>query len=107
MLPQKNDLILITGGASGIGYGIATHCKKRGATVIIIDSDVNAIRKALADDPSLICFKVDVSQQAEVADIFKHLKKKFRESITSSTALVCVDLLGNYGLRLSSSFNTQ
>jgi NAD(P)-dependent dehydrogenase (short-subunit alcohol dehydrogenase family) len=59
--------ILITGGASGIGAGIATRLAKDGARIIIADRDQKA---ALPNTRSVHC---DISVEAEVNQLISDI----------------------------------
>ncbi len=58
--------ILITGGASGIGAGIATRLAKDGARIIIADRD----KAALPNTRSVLC---DISVEAEVQQLISDI----------------------------------
>jgi NAD(P)-dependent dehydrogenase (short-subunit alcohol dehydrogenase family) len=88
MMDESNGLkrlegrvALITGGAQGIGRAIAGLFHKQGACVFILDCDVNAARKAVAElsseNPSLPvwCLAADLGDPAQVASAVKELRK--------------------------------
>lgn len=46
MLPIKNAVAVITGGASGIGYSLAEYWIQQGGKAVLADIDTNALDKA-------------------------------------------------------------
>ena len=57
----KNQVVIVTGGARGIGFGIARRFVKLGAKVVLFDMEENSLRKAVRiweDETS--CEKVSV-----------------------------------------------
>jgi len=56
---------IITGGARGIGYAVATRLSEAGARVALFDSDANGVEKAAATLDA-IAFEVDVRDSAAV-----------------------------------------
>lgn len=58
ILEIKNTIILVTGGASGLGRGIAEHLKEQGASVVIADKNADAL--ALLKD-KFDCHVLDVT----------------------------------------------
>ncbi|MED7787675.1 SDR family oxidoreductase [Francisella sp. 19X1-34] len=78
----SNKTVLITGGASGIGLGIVNFCISNGVDqIILLDSDELAISELVKKYPEkkIICFKVDISNERKVDDIFKHLKDRVQD----------------------------
>ncbi|HYG37341.1 MAG TPA: SDR family NAD(P)-dependent oxidoreductase [Cytophagales bacterium] len=66
----KNNIILITGGSSGIGLELARNFISRGNQVIICGRSLEKLSKAKADLPQVIIFQCDVSIAAERTRLF-------------------------------------
>ncbi|MCP3725902.1 SDR family NAD(P)-dependent oxidoreductase [Paraburkholderia sp. CNPSo 3272] len=52
----KDDVVLITGGGSGLGAGVARHCLAEGAKLAIMDisgAKLDSLRSELGDEPLL------------------------------------------------------
>ncbi|OWA33479.1 short-chain dehydrogenase [Saccharibacillus sp. O16] len=62
--------ILITGGASGIGWAFAQRFAERGNTVIICGRREEALQEAKAQIPELITRVADVSLESERIELF-------------------------------------
>lgn len=74
----QGKIILITGGAQGIGEATARLCAERGARVIIVDvkdkgEDTAASIRAEGGDARF--YKVDVRLQEQVANLFEQVKQ--------------------------------
>ena len=70
----KNKRVLVTGGASGIGYATAQRFVNEGCRVVILDNDPTALDVARSELPSLaggVCADVSTPEDVEVA--FKQL----------------------------------
>ncbi|MGM0951865.1 MAG: SDR family oxidoreductase [Pseudomonadota bacterium] len=70
-MTQQLPAILITGGAQGIGKGIASHFLNKGWRVVVFDQDAEAIkacRQDFGDPDNLRLINMDVSQEPEVID---------------------------------------
>ena len=67
----SNNKILITGGATGIGLGLAERFLKEGNTVIICGRRESALKEAQDKFPQLITKKCDVSNVSEREDLLK------------------------------------
>jgi len=72
IMDMKNKIVLITGGASGIGRASAFAFAKSGASVYIIDIDIagaNAVvDEIVASGGQAISHKVNVTKEHEVAE---------------------------------------
>lgn len=68
--------ILVTGGASGIGYAIAKRFIEDGDRVLICDVDEDALEKAQAALPGLLATRCDVSVQEEVDALFDVVRRE-------------------------------
>ncbi|QRR04242.1 SDR family NAD(P)-dependent oxidoreductase [Dyadobacter sandarakinus] len=66
----SNNKILITGGASGIGLGLAERFIQENNTVIICGRREDALREAAAKFPQLIIKQCDLSIEAERIALF-------------------------------------
>ncbi|WP_404364452.1 SDR family oxidoreductase [Marinobacter sp.] len=69
-MTQKPPVILITGGAQGIGKGIASYFLKKNWQVVVCDQDAEANRACREDfgrPDNLLLIDMDVSREAEVA----------------------------------------
>ncbi|WP_395942963.1 SDR family NAD(P)-dependent oxidoreductase [Brevundimonas sp.] len=66
----KDQAIIVTGGASGIGHAAALELARQGANLIVADFDIDGAQKAAAEAEALgvkaFAFKVDVSDPAAV-----------------------------------------
>ena len=79
MLENKN--ILITGGARGIGRGIAQACLDAGASVAIIDIDKMSVEKTMKELKTvggqlLIGEEVDVANEKNVESVFEKVNRE-------------------------------
>lgn len=74
--------ILITGGSSGIGLGMAAFFLKAGSTVIICGRRESELAKAKAQYPALITYSADVGDAEEVGFFMtqEHLGISCKES---------------------------
>ena len=59
--------VLITGGASGIGFGLARRFAARGDTVALCDANAEAVASAADALPGAICRQADVTDEAQMA----------------------------------------
>ena len=61
----KDQVVIVTGGAAGIGGAITTVLMQRGACVVAVDIDEEAGRQKAAEDPHKIIFlKGDISKKS-------------------------------------------
>ncbi len=75
----KNKKIIISAGASDIGWATAKICLSRGAFVYICDLDLkslNKIRKHSLNNKRLFSYNCDASNEEEVSNFFNQIKKK-------------------------------
>jgi NADP-dependent 3-hydroxy acid dehydrogenase YdfG len=73
MSTLQGKRVLITGGATGIGFGIAEACAQAGATVAIAGRREDKLREAAATwqgTPKMLCHAVDVADRASVKALF-------------------------------------
>lgn len=70
----KNKIVIITAGASGIGYNIAKGFIGGGATVFVCDIDKNKVDSINKNDDNIHAFVADVGKYQEVEAFFKFIK---------------------------------
>ncbi len=81
-LSLQNKKIIISAGASGIGWATAKICLSRGAIVYLCDIDnklLNKIQKHPLNNKKLFSYKCDASDEYEVSNFFNQIKKKTKK----------------------------
>ena len=73
----SGDVIIITGGANGIGAALATACVNAGATTIVCDVDEAAANALLKAVPKLHFRGLDVSDRAAVFSTIAAIDAEF------------------------------
>ena len=69
-----NKTILITGGATGIGFALAAALAQRNNRVIITGRKLDKLREAAGQIPTLLYFQSDITHPASVDELFAKLK---------------------------------
>ncbi len=75
----KNKKVIISAGASGIGWATAKLFLNRGATVFICDIDKKLIKKTKKhpkNNKKLFSYECDASNEKQVSTFFKQILKK-------------------------------
>ncbi len=78
----KNKKIIISAGASGIGWSIAKLFLSRGATVFICDVDKKLIiktKKHPLNNKKLFSYECDASNENQVSEFFKQVSRKTKK----------------------------
>ncbi len=81
-LSLQSKKIIISAGASGIGWAIAKVCLSKGAIVYLCDIDVkslNKIKKHPSTNKRLFTYECDASDEYEVSNFFNQIKKKTKK----------------------------
>ena len=81
-LSLNNKKIIISAGASGIGWATAKICLSRGAIVYICDIDAKSLKKVQKhplNKKKLFAYKCDASDEYEVSDFFNQVSKKTKK----------------------------
>ena len=76
----KNKKIVISAGASGIGWAITKACVAKGALVYLCDVDpraINKIKKHRLHNKQVFASEMEASDETEVIDFFNKIRKKF------------------------------
>jgi NAD(P)-dependent dehydrogenase (short-subunit alcohol dehydrogenase family) len=75
----KSRIAFVTGGANGIGYGVAGALLAAGARVAIGDVNAKALEEATAklDSPNLLSLMLDVTSRASVCEAISSCVRKF------------------------------
>ena len=80
-LNLKNKKIIISAGASGIGWATTKICVAKGALVYLCDVNpkaINKVKKHPSYNNRIFVSEIDASNETEVIDFFEKVKKKFR-----------------------------
>ena len=78
----KNKKIIISAGASGIGFAIAKVCLSKGAIVYLCDineKQINRLRKHPLNNKRLFSYVYDASNEYDVSNFFLEIKKKTKK----------------------------
>lgn len=74
----KNKVVVITGGNSGIGFGIAEAFKNEGAKGVIVGRNQETLKNAVAQlGDNFIAINADVTNHADLERMFKQTSEKF------------------------------
>jgi uncharacterized oxidoreductase len=68
-MKPKNNIILITGGATGIGFALASRLISSGNTVIVCGRSQEALNHAATQLPKLITRRCDVTSDSDRQDL--------------------------------------
>ena len=77
----QNKKIIISAGASGIGWATTKICVAKGALVYLCDVDpkaINKVKKHPSYNKRIFVSEIDASDETEVIGFFHKIKKKFR-----------------------------
>ena len=77
-LSLKNKKIVISAGASGIGWAITKACVLKGAIVYLCDIDhkaLNKVKKHPLHNKRIFIYDIDASIEIEVIDFFGKMSK--------------------------------
>jgi len=77
----KNKKIIISAGASGIGWAITKVCVEKGASIYLCDVDskaINKVKKHSLYNKRIFVSEADASDEIQVIDFFRKIKKKFK-----------------------------
>src|SRR5882672_841686 len=72
-----DSVIVITGGANGIGRALAEAAAQAGGRVVILDLDRAAMEAAAATSPLISCRHLDVGDRGEVFSAFAAIEREF------------------------------
>ena len=81
-LSLHNKKIIISAGASGIGWATVKVCLSKGATVYLCDLDIKFLKKIQKhplNNKRLFSYECDASDEYEVSDLFNKIRKKTKK----------------------------
>src|SRR5260370_38372790 len=76
----KSNTILITGGASGIGYELTKQLTALGNKILITGRDQAKMDRAKAALPKIHTFQSDVADPEAIATLYEEVTKELPES---------------------------
>src|SRR5436190_5144620 len=79
IMKLMSNTILITGGASGIGYELTKQLTARGNTILITGRDQAKLDRAKAAFPKIHTFQSDVSDPKAITALYEKVTKQFPE----------------------------
>ena len=79
IMKLTSNTILITGGASGIGYELTKQLTALGNTILITGRDQAKMDRAKAAFPKIHTFRSDVSDPKAIATLYEEVTKQFPE----------------------------
>src|SRR5579862_9260086 len=79
IMKLTSNTILITGGASGIGYELTKRLTALGNTILITGRDQAKMDRAKAAFPKLHTFRSDVSDPKAITTLYETVTKQFPE----------------------------
>jgi len=88
-----NQIILVTGAASGIGKQIAIDLCSRGAKVVASDKNLQALQELASQHPMSV-YPVDFTDEKSIVDLVDTVE---REAGPISAVVNCVGILGKNG----------
>ncbi|AYC31311.1 SDR family oxidoreductase [Pseudomonas cavernae] len=63
----KDDVVLVTGGGSGLGLGVARYCRAEGAEVVIFEISAEKVRQLREEfGPEVLVIQGDVTKLADL-----------------------------------------
>src|SRR5258708_6711523 len=77
IMKLMSNTILITGGASGIGYELTKQLTALGNTILITGRDQARMDRAKAAFPKIHTFRSDVSDPKAIATLYEQVTKQF------------------------------
>ena len=81
-LSLKNKKIIISAGASGIGWATAKVCLSKGAYVFLCDLNSKSIKKTQKhplNNKRLFSYECDASDEHDVSNFFSKIRKKTKK----------------------------
>ena len=93
----ENQVVIVTGGARGIGFGIARRFVKLGAKVVLFDIEKSSLRKAVQELGRRASYeKVNVTSEREVNDAVGNVLRRFG---SIHVVVQCAGITGKTGIR--------
>jgi len=81
-LSLQNKKIIISAGASGIGWATTKICLAKGAIIYLCDIDnksINKVKKSPLYNKRLFAYECDASDEDEVSNFFNQINKKTKK----------------------------
>lgn len=73
----KDKIVIVTGGAQGIGKAIVSVLVQKGARVVIADIDREAGDQAVKEIPNCEFYAIDLCKDEEIEQMFEYVNEKY------------------------------
>lgn len=106
MATLMGKTVIVVGGNSGIGLGVAAAALKGGARVVIVGrslAKLQAAEQALGASGGLQTFAADMTKEAEIARLFQHVGP-FDHLVSTAGAPPPGDPIGDTDIEVARSF---
>lgn len=74
---QKGDIVLITGGSSGVGLQLAKELTQKGCKVLICGRTIEKLQQAQKEIPEIDIFQCDLSKIKDCNDLCNQIISKY------------------------------
>ena len=72
-----DKIVLVTGGANGLGRGMTEQCVLEGAKVVIFDIEDDTMEEVFGDNEDVVCMHCDVRDYDRVQECVKEVVDRF------------------------------
>ena len=82
-----DKVAVVTGGASGIGSAIVDAYAAKGATVVVLDKDLEAAQRKVSEGSAAAAFGCDVTSEQSVVEAISTVSRSSSAASTCSSTV--------------------